>query len=261
MNPASTMNILSSEYFNTKKPEEVIKPEFLETYKALHSDIWFRLVLVHTNIIILEEVEKFPFERIYAPMDNIFWKMVYWNFLYLSILFIYGLVDDTGSDTNTILKLKRKLWKEGWLKDEHEKYRQALKKSDLHRDVKKIRKKVELMRNKAVAHQLLRSVTNIKVTGLSLLEIRKVYDETEKLFRMFSFGADYLTTFYIPGVVDGKPIVKDVDELLDLIVKNSPWLNQPERRAPFWPAIREHKDPKDIEELNFWRKKFGLPDA
>jgi hypothetical protein len=72
MNPPYTMNTLSSEDFNMKKPEEVIKPEFLETYKALHSDIWRRLILVHTNIIILEKIEKFPFEHIYAPQENIF---------------------------------------------------------------------------------------------------------------------------------------------------------------------------------------------
>lgn len=261
MNHASTMNTLSSEDFNMKKPEEVIKPEFLETYKALHSNIWRRLILVHTNIIILERIEKFPFQHFYAPHENIFWTMVYWNYLYLSILFIYGLVDDTGPDTNTIPQLKRKLWKEGWFKVEHEEYRQALKKADLHRDVKKIREKLELMRNKVVAHQLLRSVTNIKVPGVSLLEIRKVYDETEKLFRMFSFGSDYLTTFYIPGVVGGKPIVKDIDELFDLIVKNSYWLNQPERRAPFWDIQKRYKSPEDIEELNKWRAKFGLPPA
>jgi hypothetical protein len=209
----------------------------------------------------LEKIEKFPFEHIYAPQENIFWTMVYWNFLYLSIIFIYGLVDDTGPDTNTIPQLKTKLWKEGWLKDEHEEYRQALKKAKLHRDVKKIRKKLELMRNKVVAHQIPRSVTNIKVPGVSLLEIRIVYDETEKLFRMFSFGAEYFTTFYIPGAVDRKPVAKDIDELLDLIVKNSPWLNQPEQRAPFWQDIKKYKVPKDIEELNSWRRKFGLPDA
>ena len=48
---------------NDEKPEDVLKPKFIQQYKDLHNDIWHRLIQVHTNIIILERIEKFPFER------------------------------------------------------------------------------------------------------------------------------------------------------------------------------------------------------
>jgi len=263
MNPASAMNTLSPENFNTKKPEEVIKPEFLETYKTLHSDIWNRLVQVHTNIIILEKIKKFPFEHIYALQENIFWTMVNWNFLYVTIVFIYNLTNDKGYEKHTLLSFKNKVLQ--WMKESGKQaYQNKLKNNKFSKKTKEILDKVAKMRSKVIAHRILNRQDGLMskdVEGVTLAEVSQAYDDVEKLFRDCSFGGDYLTTFYIPGIFGGKPITKDIDELLDLIVKNSFWLNQPERRAPFWPLIRQHRDPKDIEELNFWRRKFDLPDA
>lgn len=263
MNPASAMNAISLEKFNTKKPEEVINSESLDTYETLHSDIWHRLIQVHTNIIILEKIEKFPFEHFYPPRENIFWAMVYWNFLYISVAFLHSLVSDETKGAHTLLKFKNRVLNH-LLKDSlKSSYLKVLKTVKLDKNRKSIRAKISDMRNKVISHRFLDSDGSLvtDVEGVTLEEVRQAYDDVEKLFRACSFGADYLTTFYIPGTVGGKPVEKDIDELLDLIVKNSSWLNQPERREPFWPAIRQHKDPKEIEEINLWRRKFGLPDA
>jgi hypothetical protein len=48
---------------------------------------------------------------------------------------------------------------------------------------------------------------------------------------------------------------------MDLLIKNSLWLNHPERRVRFWQSERQYKSPEQIEELNKWRKKFGLPEV
>jgi len=263
MNPSSAMNEISLEKFSTKKPEEVIKPEFLETYKNLHSDIWHRLIQVHTNIIILEKIKEFPFVHLYAPQENIFWTMVYWNFLYISVVFLHSLVSDKTKGAHTLLIFKNRVLNHLLIDSFKSDYQKMLKKAKLDKNLKSIHVKISVMRNKVISHRFLDSDGSLvkDVEGVSLAEVRQAYDDVEKLFRACSFGGDYLTTFYIPGIVDGKPIAKDIDELFDLIVKNSFWLNQPERRAPFWSIIRQHRDPKDIEELNFWRRKFELPDA
>ncbi len=261
MNPPYTMNTLSSEDFNMKKPEEVIKPEFLETYKALHSDIWRRLILVHTNIIILEKIEKFPFEHIYAPQENIFWTMVYWNFLYVSIAFLHSLVSDETKGAHTLPKFKNSVLNHLRTDSLKSIYRKRLKNAKLDENLSTNRKKISQMRHNVIAHSLLDSdsIRLMDVEGVSLDEIRQAHEDVEKLFRACSFGAEYVTSFYINGTVGGKPIQKDIDYLLDLILKDSAWLNKPERKKDFWAAIRKNMSEEDITELNEFRKKFGMP--
>ena len=58
-----------------------------------------------------------------------------------------------------------------------------------------------------------------------------------------------------------EPPAEDVQEILDLLMKNSAWLNMPEKRKEFWINIREHKDKEDIVEMNKWRMKYGMRPA
>jgi len=211
----------------------------------------------------MEKFQNFPFHHIYAPQQNIFWTMVYWNFLYVSIVFLHTLTTDQGDQKHTLTRFSRRILND-WIKGAHKPaYQECLKEAKLDKRLGPIRRKIAKMRHTVIAHRLLDSdrarVTNVE--GVTLAELRQVYDDVENLFRACSFGTQYINNLYIGGTVGGKPVKEDLDELLDLIAKDSHWLNGPERHGPFWPGIKQHKDPKDIEELNLWRKKFGLPDA
>jgi hypothetical protein len=257
---------------NDKNPAEVLKPQFVEAYKKLHADIWRRLIHIHTNIIILERIEPFPFHHFYAAQENVFWTMVYWNFLYTSIILIYALVCDEGKHAHkphkpphTLTKFKNDILRK-WLKDsEKPAYQALLKTVKFAREIEKIRRKVVAMRNKVVAHRLLDDSHPAQVQSadrVTVPELRSLYDATEKMFFACCFGAEYKTTF-IPYFVlrHGTPAPKDIDQILDLIVKDSPWLNSPERRGAFWKDVRQYKSEEYLKELNTWRQKFGLPPA
>jgi hypothetical protein len=246
---------------NDKNPQHVLKPDFLEQYKDLHQDIWHRLIQINTNISILEILQKFPFRHIYYPPENIFWESVYWNFLYTSIILIHALVSDTGKDAHTLTKFKNTV--HNWLQDsEKQEYATLLKGLDFETSTKKIRNKIARMRTDLLAHRLLDENQKLKnVDGVTVSEIRRLYDVTEELFRRCSFGCEYVTTFYPRGTCGGKPIAKDIDHILDLIAKDSTWVNQPERSGAFWKDLRQYKSEEYLKELTTWRQKFGLPPA
>ncbi|GAH36879.1 unnamed protein product, partial [marine sediment metagenome] len=196
--------------------------------------------------------------------ENIFWAMVYWNFLYMSIAFLHSLTTDKGEQKHTLLRFKNRLLKEWVNESEKERYCEKLKTAKLDKNLQGIRSKITEMRDKVITHRFLnhKDVLGVKdVEGLTVSEIRKVYNDTEKLFRACSFGTEYITTLYLDGTCGGKPIEKDIDKLLDLIVKDSYWLNEPERKKDFWPAIRQTKSQAEITELNEFRKRFGLPEV
>ena len=120
------------------------------------------------------------------------------------------------------------------------------------------------MRKNVIAHRLFDKNDKIKlqsVKRVTLSEIRQVYNDIEKLFRVCSFGSEYLTTFYINGTCAGKPIEKDIDHLLDLIVKDSYWLNEPERNPIAWQCVKPQKTKEELAQLNVYRQKFILPPA
>lgn len=88
-----------------KKLEDVLKPEFLEKYKDLHEDIWFRLSQINTTITILEKILQSPlryFPQYFPQSETIFWQTVCWNFIRVSVVFIHAMVNDQSSDAHTL---------------------------------------------------------------------------------------------------------------------------------------------------------------
>ncbi|MFZ2146017.1 MAG: hypothetical protein WAV28_02260 [Sedimentisphaerales bacterium] len=246
---------------NLKNPEDVLKPQFVQQYKELHEDIWHRLIETNTTITIIERIRQFPFRHFYPPYENVFWETVYWNFLYIATVFISAMVNDKSPDAHTLRRFKNNVHQ--WLKDsEKTAYSHNLKKLKFDQTTKNILQKTADMRNRLLAHRLFDQhgcLSNPE--GVTVSEIRRAYNAIEKIFFTCSFGSEYVTTFYLDGTCAGKPIEKDIDKLLDLIVKNSNWLNQPEFMKEHWPEIRQEKSEEELRDLNTWRKKLGKPPA
>lgn len=247
-----------------RKPEDVLKPQFVNSYKSLHKDIWDRLVQVKTSITILDRIIVFPFHYITSLKDNVFWGMVYWNFLYMSILFLHTLTEDQGSNKLTLRRFKNLLVKD-WMKEQEKaSLSTRLKTCNFSKAVEAVHEKNAQMRNIVIAHRVFNSTSYgslQQVPGVSVPELFSSCKAVEKLFQACSFGSEYVTTLYLPMFFQGKPVQKDVDNILDGLIKDSPWLHQPERKAGLWPLLKKEMPKDEIKELNFWRKKFGLSEV
>ncbi len=246
-----------------KRPEDVLKTDSLNTYKELHKDIWDRLIHVGTNLTILEKIQKFPFDCIYAPENNIFWNMVHWNFRYVSILYLHTLANDQGDEKHAIDRFANRILND-WMCDSYKsEYQSELRKTKLDKRLKYIRDKIRDIRHNVIAHRLLdddRSSLK-QVEGVKLDELRQVYEDIEDLFRTISFGTEYVSNFYVGGSVGGKLVKEDIDELLDLILKNSYWINEPEKKKDSWPCLRKTRSQEELLQLNEYRSRFGMPPA
>lgn len=253
-----------AEHLTTKKPEEVFVPDFLPVYTQLHQDIWFRLIRVDANLQILETIGRFPLHHLYAPQNNIFWTMVFWNFVHMSVILMHSLISDKTKNAHTLPNFRNTVLNHLRTDSIKSAYRKRLNQTKLDKQLVPIRKKIIRMRHEVIAHRFLDTQGCLKaphIEGVSVPELRKVFEDIKRLFETCCFGCEYFTTLYPPIVPDNKPLEKDIEQILCLIVKNSYWLNQPERRAPFWQHIKPYKPIKNIEELNKWRTKFNLPPA
>ena len=245
-------------------PEDVLKPQYVQDYKKLHEDIWHRLVETNTNVIILERIQSFPFHHFYSPNENIFWMSVYWNFFHISIITIHAIINDRGNNVHTLEKFKDNISKEWLIDSEKDKYFQNLRKVKFDQTTKIIRKKITSIRDGFV-HRLFDNNGNLlNPEGITVTEIRHAYDDVERLFHACSFGSEYIPMFmpYLSSATcGGKPIETDIAHLLDLIVKDSSWLNQPERNPQAWQICKKTRSSAEILDLNQWRKKFGMPEV
>lgn len=242
-----------------KKPEDILNPKFLEKYKKLREDIWSRLSHINTTITILEIILQSPLQY-FQKSETIFWQTVSWNFVWISEILIHAMVNDQSSDAHTLLRFKNDILK--WLKDsEKAEFIQILKEHKFDQTTKTIMEKITQIRHKELAHREFKNNCFPNPNGITISEIRRAYNDIENLFHACSFGIEYDTTLYPTGTCGGKPIEKDIDKLLDLIVKNSHWLNQPEFMKEHWPESRQEILEEELRDLNTWRKKFCLPHA
>lgn len=246
--------------FSIAKPEEVIRQEYLKNYQELHKDIYNRLVHVRTSLIIIDTIRKYPLDMLYGPGEGIFWNMIYWNFLYSTIVLLHGLIIDEFSEALTLPRLRNLLAKDWIQRDIVPDFYERLRDVKFDEEVSQIKAKIRSMRHHIVAHRLFDTtkMLPLNVTGVSFHELKKINKESEDLFKCCSFGMEYLTSLYWPRIEKPDPTADDVEEIIELLLKNSSWINSPEKQGPFWEGIKEHIDKKDIEEMNRWRQKFGM---
>ncbi len=243
--------------------EEVLQPEYVGIYKEHHQDIYTRMIRLNTSINILEKLFAFPFYLFISIKDMQFWYFVIANFQDISLLLFCGLITDKGSDVFTLKKFKGEILKN--IKDEYLfDFKNCLNRFDDNFLV--ISRKAINFRNQFIAHRLLEKGTN-KLTKydevVNISELRLLFQQTDNLFQLCSFGSGYGTVMldFMHATIGGVPVQSHLDDIFDLIAKNSHFINQPEENPGYWNYSRDKMDPEQLEILNKYRRKFGMPEV
>ncbi len=133
---------------------------------------------------------------------------------------------------------------------------------------KQVRKAVNDLRNDHIGHS-----TRDWVLGKStipLLELTKFRDlikATQELYSALSFTTDrrLLPVSYDPAVTHprGTDTRPDIEKYLDSLAKDSYILIMPEdERFPGeWAEQRKRLTPEQIDQINYYRKKFNMPEV
>ena len=85
-----------------------------------------------------------------------------------------------------------------------------------------------------------------------------------EVFRVLCFSEGHSVYYPQYSPIITKPIINDIEELtdieelLDLVVKNSDLFRMPEEQPEFWPHYKENNlSEKDIDIINAYRRKFN----
>ena len=252
---------------SNRRPEELFEAGFAELYNRLHEHLWARIIRVHGTLYTLEQLEQFPFGYLYAPNHMEFWRLVIENFMDIVCLLLHGLVKDEGMDTLTIFYFKNKILKGPWLcPEKRDLLQKILSERKFDETLNGISNRVKEIRTNQVAHQLIdreRGSPQDAVAKVSFDELKKLFYAIQNLFGALSFGAAYvtLTGDLMPATRGGQPTRTCLDDVLDAVLRDSYFVNMPERRAQWWSVDREYMDAEELQVMNKLRKRVGLPEA
>jgi hypothetical protein len=273
MNTSDLLNDLekwqaySDPHFDGKSEKQLFEPVFAEKFLRLHDDIWHRLCRVHGSLITLERLREFPFEYVYEGGGMEFWRLVGENFVDAIILMLHGLVNDQGSDVNGLRALKNEVCSNAvWLRGEDcAIFRDAIRKCKFDRVIEQIAGRVGEARNNYIAHRLVDKANgNLQsAVSIDLRELRQLFDATHRLFGAISFGGARITLRddLMPCTIGGKPPPTCLDTVLDAVLRESEFVNFPERQKEFWPILRNGMGLEKLRIMNEIRCRFGLPEA
>jgi hypothetical protein len=246
-------------------PDEVLEEGFLTEYNSgIH---FFHLQLVHlnANIYILDHVLEFPY-RVLLPGDrSLFFRYVFENSFYASLLIITRIATDQGSEFFTLPRFKNKVREAMQMKYRKE-FDELLRAAKFNKNVQLMLEKAATLRSMRVAHSLEDFVIGIAEEPIvNFGELKTLRDHLVELFDVFTFNVDHLLepSQYSPRLeigIGGK-MKSDIQELLELIASNSPGLKMPETDPKSWKILRSILHERELRAFNQFRNTFGLPEA
>ena len=248
------------------KPEELLEASFVEQYHRLHRDLWWRIIQVHATLYTLEQLRYFPFGILYAPNQMEFWRLIFENFIDTACLMLDGLVNDKGEDAHTLKSFRNEIfdkWKAG---EKLQLLKSTLRERKFDEQVESIAERVHKIRDNRIAHRLVDRQTGSPkeaLAGVSLQELWELFYAAQFLFGALSFGEAYITLAgdLTPGTVGGEPTRTCLDDVLDAVLRDTDFVNQPEIKAQWWPEERKHMPAEELRIMNEMRKRVGLNEA
>ena len=230
-------------------PEEIIRKEFLGGYEERCNLVWKQMVLINSSLTVLEKFSNFQDCFLDPSGENVF-EIIKISLRESILLGIWKLLCDADPESFTLRRFKNQIRRQIKDKYSHE-LDEELRRIGFDKSLKDIERKVRYIRKNFIAHLDTAANLNIPVEGnfkISSDEIRSACNQLNRLFRLLCFGGERAVL----------PPYFEIEDFLDLVVKNSPFFRMPEDQEKFWPDFRERLSPDKLKILNFYRKKFGL---
>jgi hypothetical protein len=249
--------------FSTLGAKEVIREEAFSEYDKGMEFFYLQLVHLNTTIFIADQILKVPLRFFVAPDKTIFFNVVLRNFFDAGLLVITRLATDQGDDLYTLSHFKNRV-RELVRPEYASSFDGKLKKYRFDKRTVDLFKRARDLRNERVGHISQEvALGEIEGTHLNFSELKSLRDALNSLLEALSFNADHmmLPISYDPRVQHprGSNHKPDIEELLDYLISTSFLLNVPEQNPILWEHWRDGLTGTDVEQINFYRKKYGLP--
>lgn len=251
--------------FTMIQAEELFEEPFLSEYKEEIKFFYSELVHLNTQLFIIEKVIQFRFDLFTNPNQRIFFDTVLSSFFETSILRIARLVTDSKDNFRIIKSFKNKI-RDNMNIEYKEFFQNTLKENNFEKNTRELQNKIKARRNQRIAH-MIRNVDEeeLRNSTIYLRDLFHLRDQLNLLLSQLSFGTTrlmlplpYSDRVEHPAGVDSRT---DIERMLDQIAFESELINLAETCPIIWEARKKKLAQRDVEEINRYRAKRGLPDA
>ncbi len=246
---------------------DVIGKSYIHEYEKQLECLWAELIGLNIRIFYIEKIDVFPLNLFLDIRDKNFWHTIKNSLLEGCISSIYRIGVDQGEDTLTLKKLKNNIFKNKRedIDDNVEKWlRQNLSELNFDKRLAKFEDQVREIRHNYYGHLIYETNINpdlIKIQEIALYldDIQEMLDIFLDLFNLLCFNHMRSLWYWDHSENARKSNDTDIDRLLDLVAEHSHLLNAPEQNKDLWVLIRADYTDKEIEILNHYRSKLGMP--
>lgn len=196
---------------------EPIKPDFLDQYERELTFIWDQVVRLNTNVYLLEKIVDFPFGE-EVVIEPTFWEYALEALFDSSVLISWKLVSDKKGFS--LLQFKNSVSERYIEEEEKMEFKELIKKIEFNRKLESEKGKVEVLRQKQIAHLDLKAREQVEAIKLDITELRELVNLITELFTVLSFSAKaVLPLAYHPkALLPGQtPESTDIDKILEFM--------------------------------------------
>lgn len=257
--------------WNLGEPKDMLAENWLEEYEQSIDALWVQIVRLNMLIYILEKINAFRFDLFADLQQSHFWFLVESAFFESAIMTLWRtVIDNSYADGLTLQQLKNDMFENQRIKTaaDRQAFRKILKDIDFEKTLQNFRPTVEEIRHNYIGHfnldkHLHPTTEDIAARKLVFSELVHLKDMTNLFFRALCFGH---TKMVLPIAYDetvkhpvGSDSRTDIERILDSLAKQSVLLNLPEKQPLRWKHRRERLSEENMEVINRYRRKFGMP--
>lgn len=248
-------------------PEKILKESYIENYNKDIEAIWWEVVKLNSILFVLSKIVKFNFKLFSSHLTkDHFWQLLLQSHYESAVLSLWKIeVDNSFEKGKTLNQIKNEIilnFKDDIIK---KLFIAELKKKVFSGELSEISEKVKLLRHNIVAHlnfDGLPKPQNSENTKIKFEELELYTMHINKFFELLCFGSG---KFVIPleyyeedNLIKNNNRKTDIEEILDTIVKESHIFNLQKNKPEIWEFMFPKLEQRDKDEINFYRRKFGL---
>ncbi|SRR6266498_2037789 len=239
----------------------VLEDTWLVSYEQQIDVLWKQLIRLNLGIRALNKLTSFPFD-FFETSPQHFWKLVVEALFEMCVMIIWRIAVDERNEGLNLQRFKNLICQHV----QDHKYARLLKDSirqkQLDKEIKALGLKIQQIRHNFIAHMNLTQHIDPNSSELSqkplvLSEIEQYQRTVNEYFELLCFGKPRAL---LPWEYPSDNLQEDdIDRLLVTVAQHSTLINAPENNPYLWPGIRDSLTASQIEIVNKYRSKLGLP--
>jgi hypothetical protein len=247
-----------------QKPEDLLVEDWIPTYKEQINVLHAQLVDIRSMLFILERIAKFPF-HMFGEHHGPFWPLIRQSLETSIIVGLWRILIDDDSGALTLRRLRNGVILNAIDDTARKHLRKQLRSEEAQ--LKIAGEKIHKLRQRYFAHLDESFATGAseeaRLARLTFDELQGLALEANRIINALGMGTEYMTIQpqYDPRMTQfGKPVISDIERILDDMASRCDRLRMPESRPEFFSSYWKHRSNADRAAFNVYRMKFGLPE-